>query len=345
MGKESEIVLSILVISHNQRNLLPRCLDSILGQKISVPFEIIVSDDRSNDGTWELIEEYVQKYPEIIKGVKCNSDECNPVNQSERCGWNKATVYKQAKGDFFVNIDADDYLKSDDIYQRQLELLLANPDCSLCQQRVWQVCDGQPIESGYAWPKHPKLNEGVILDAATIIQNDLLGLNQTYLIRRDKENNPAEKLGKWFNDTNITLYYLQLGKVIFLDRSDYVWVQYKRSISNSVRNWDRQVLYALLPLQHTLLFPQFSNLFPIQRNLTLAKLLKNSIFKRLEISDGMRNYCSEFEGFIFQYYGRGQKGLKSRIRVVKAYLQLRWIRKTNVLGQVQRDKLNALLIG
>lgn len=345
MDKGSEIVLSVLVISHNQRDLLPRCLDSILGQKISVPFEIIVSDDRSSDGTWELIEEYAHKYPEIVKGVKCNSDECSPVNRSERCGWNKATVYKHARGEFFVNIDADDYLKSDEIYQKQLDLLIANPDCALCQQRVWQVNDGQPLESGYAWPKHPILKDGVKLDAATVIQNDLQGLNPTYMIRRDKGNNPAEKLGKWFNDTNITLYYLQLGKVIFLDREDYVWVQYRSSISNSVINWDRQVLYALLPLQQTLLFPQFSNYFPIQRNLTLGKLLKNSIYKRLELSDGMRNYCSEFDGFIFQYFGRGQKGIKAKIRIVKAYLKFRRIRKTNVLTQVQRDELNTLLLG
>jgi glycosyltransferase involved in cell wall biosynthesis len=48
-------VLSILVITHNQRDLLKRCLDSVLGQKLNVPFEVIVSDDRSDDGTAEFM--------------------------------------------------------------------------------------------------------------------------------------------------------------------------------------------------------------------------------------------------------------------------------------------------
>ena len=46
-------VLSILLITHNQRELLQRCLDSVLAQELRVPFEIIVSDDRSTDGTRE----------------------------------------------------------------------------------------------------------------------------------------------------------------------------------------------------------------------------------------------------------------------------------------------------
>ncbi len=341
----SDIVLSVLVISHNQRDLLPRCLDSILAQKINVSYEIIISDDRSDDGTWELIEKYASEYPDVIRGVKCDSNECDPVNRSERCGWNKANAYKNARGTFFVNIDADDYLRSSDIYQKQVDLLIANPDCSMCQQLVWQIPDGQPLEKGFAWPKHQLLKNGVKLKASTIIQYDLQGLNQTYMIRRDKENNPAKRLGKWFNDTNITLYYLQLGDVVFLDRADYVWVQYNNSISNSVKNWDRILLYATLPLQHLLLFPQYSKYFFLQPNTGLSKILRESLYLKFDISNDMRNYLAEFDGFIFHYLVNGQKGIFSKIRVFRAYLLNRRIKKARNASSAQIEKLKELLIG
>ena len=341
---DSDIVLSVLVISHNQRHLISRCLNSILEQKLNVPYEVIVSDDRSTDGTWELIEEYAKKYSDIIRGVKCNSDECNPVNNSERCGWNKATAYKHSRGKFFVNVDADDYLKSDDIYQKQLDALMSNPDCSMCQQRIWQVNDGEPLELGYAWPNHQRLKDGAKLAVADIIQQDLQGLNPTYMIRKNNGENPAEKFGKWFNDTNITLYYLQFGNVIFIDRADYVWVQYHSSISNSVKGWDYQLLHALLPLQQALLIPSFKNYFLARYNRELAGLLKQSLLRRIHFDSGVIAYYAQLDGFIFRYYAKGQRGIGSRVRIARALLQYYKIQNHPTNSQKGTDKLYSLLI-
>ena len=45
------MLLSIVVISHNQREQLKRCIDSILAQKIPFEYEVLISDDASNDGS------------------------------------------------------------------------------------------------------------------------------------------------------------------------------------------------------------------------------------------------------------------------------------------------------
>lgn len=50
-------IISILIITHNQRYLLERCLDSVLNQKIDVPYEIIVSDDGADDGTKDYVQQ------------------------------------------------------------------------------------------------------------------------------------------------------------------------------------------------------------------------------------------------------------------------------------------------
>ena len=48
--------ISILILTHNQKCLLERCLDSILSQIINVPYEIIISDDGIDDGTREFVQ-------------------------------------------------------------------------------------------------------------------------------------------------------------------------------------------------------------------------------------------------------------------------------------------------
>lgn len=346
MDNRDHIVLSILVVSHNQCHLLPRCMDSILAQRLDVPYEVIVSDDRSTDGTWELIQRYQQRYPAIVRGVKCNSDECNPSNRSERCGWNKANAYRHARGDFFVNIDADDYLRSDDIYQLQLNALLANPDCSMCQQRAWQVQDGAPIESGFAWPNHPNFRDGLRLVPLDLITNGLRGLNPTYMIRRNPlGEDPVELYGKLFDDTIITYYHLQFGNVVFIDRADYVWVQYDGSISNSSMGMDKEVLYGLLPLQHALLVPKFKNLFITEPNRYLVHALKATLFRKIRLQQSTVRYLSQLKGFIFDYFSGGQKGIANRVRIALALVTYKRISKEGKVTHREKARLYNLLLG
>lgn len=155
IGKSSEnIVLSILIITHNQRDLLKRCLNSVFSQNLNSLFEIIVSDDRSDDGTTEYVEELqtqkksghktIQNLAEFVY-TRCNSNESNPITTSERCGWNKLNAWRYARGKYMVNIDADDYLLHDDIYQLQINQLEAHPECSIANNMFYKLMMEQTL--------------------------------------------------------------------------------------------------------------------------------------------------------------------------------------------------------
>ena len=265
------LALSILVITHNQKELLKRCLNSVLDQELRVSFEVIVSDDRSIDGTEDWIEEYrslieseqkVGKYPNLVelKYVHCNSDECDPKNVSERCGWNKLTVYSAARGKYFVNIDADDYLRSTDIYQKQLDMLEAHPECSMCMQDVWQVKDGDSDNYGKRWPSFGKLKDGQVVPAEKVI-TDYRALNQCYMIRRHPQDDMRALYGQYYDDTVITIHHLQYGPCVYLDRADYVWVQYGTSITKTLTGDDSLIEYGMLPFHHIKMIPAFKDVF------------------------------------------------------------------------------------
>ena len=55
--------LSIIIVSWNVKDDLLRCLSSLEENPLSVPFEQIVVDNNSSDGTLDAVE---QKYPEVI---------------------------------------------------------------------------------------------------------------------------------------------------------------------------------------------------------------------------------------------------------------------------------------
>lgn len=342
-------VLSILIITHNQRALLERCLGSVLSQSLSVPFEIIISDDRSKDGTKELVETIKNQYEGIkqnlliIKYVYCDSDECHPANTSERCGWNKLNAYLHAEGKYFVNIDADDFLRSDDIYQLQIDTLESHPECSMCMQRAYSLRDGDAIENGRAWPQSPLLKNGIVISDKVFIQNRLRGVNPTYMIRRHSEDDIKGLYGKWFDDTIITYHHLQYGPVIFIDRSDYVWVQYPSSISHDMTRDDRILLYGLLPLHHATMIPSFKYLFLQYGLFDLIHMFK-WIPRYPKLSKQYKDYWSAFDGFIYRYLTEKKHHPLSDIRYTITRYVLLIIKKARLKSHFSIDLIEFLLL-
>lgn len=319
------LVLSILVITHNQRELLKRCLDSVLGQKLNVPFEVIVSDDRSDDDTAEYISELqnqitngelqITNLTQLIY-TRCNSNDCQPANVSERCGWNKLNAYFHAQGEYFVNIDADDYLKSNDIYQAQLDMLDAHPECSMCMQDVWQVYEGEDLASGKSWPSYGRFEDGHILPRLTSI-SDCRALNQCYVIRRHPLDDMKSLYGKYFDDTIITFHHLQYGPVVFIKRADYVWVKYPTSITSTLTGDDDIATHALLPLHHVRFIPSLFDTFMedgIHSLVHLFKVLSSQQY-HMNLSDRTLNEYRATKGYIYRALCRPKPTLYDQIKL------------------------------
>lgn len=326
--------LAILVITHNQCDLLKRCLDSVLGQKLNVPYEVIVSDDRSVDGTAEFMAELqlqiksgkrvVPNLQELVY-TRCNSNDCDPKNVSERCGWNKLNVYNHARGKYFVNIDADDFLRSDDIYQAQLDMLETHPECSMCMQDVWQVNDGEPIEKGIRWPSYGKVENGRILLAEEIVTT-YRALNQCYMIRRHPEVDCALLFGKYFDDTIITQHHLQFGPCVYLDRADYAWIQYKTSITKTLCGDDNLVEYGLLFLHHIRFVPAFASEFMhegVKEFIHMLKVLAEKGY-RWQLTERTQASFRETPGRIYRVFSHPQSTFLDR-------LYLRYVRVVALL--------------
>lgn len=97
-----EIKISIMIPVYNTSQYLKKCLDSIINQSLK-EIEIICVNDGSTDNSLEILKEYEKKDSRIIVINKKNE------------GVNKArnAALKLAKGEYFLNIDSDDWIKQD----------------------------------------------------------------------------------------------------------------------------------------------------------------------------------------------------------------------------------------
>lgn len=125
-------LVSVLVTPYNQKDFIRQTLDSILMQRCTFDFEVVIGDDCSSDGTREICQEYAEKYPDQI--VLC-------LNKSNKGLLdNYFDVFLKARGTYIADCGGDDYWLTDSKLQNQVDLLENHPNVSLVAGN-WQLYD------------------------------------------------------------------------------------------------------------------------------------------------------------------------------------------------------------
>ena len=105
--------ISVIIPTFNRKKTLGRAIQSVSNQSLS-PFEILIIDDGSNDGT----KEWVKKSPQDIKYIYQN-------NQGVSSARNKGIKY--AYGDWIAFLDSDDEWLPNKLYE-QVKAIGSNPE-------------------------------------------------------------------------------------------------------------------------------------------------------------------------------------------------------------------------
>lgn len=95
-------MISIIIPVYNVELFIERCLSSVVNQS-QTPFEVLLIDDGSLDGSSRICEFYADKY-EFIKYFK---KENGGLSDARNYGIEKAT------GDYLLFLDSDDYIEID----------------------------------------------------------------------------------------------------------------------------------------------------------------------------------------------------------------------------------------
>lgn len=95
---------SVIVPVYNSYVYLQKCIDSIMKQT-EKDFELILINDCSPDNSQEIIDKYVNNYPDKIKCI------INEKNIGQGCSRVKALDI--ASGEYIFFVDSDDYISED----------------------------------------------------------------------------------------------------------------------------------------------------------------------------------------------------------------------------------------
>ena len=59
--------VSVLVITYQHATFLRDCLDGILAEQTDFPFEVVIGEDGSVDGTQDICVEYADAHPDVVR--------------------------------------------------------------------------------------------------------------------------------------------------------------------------------------------------------------------------------------------------------------------------------------
>ncbi len=136
-------LVSISVVTYNHEAFIKTCLDSILSQRTSFDFEILIGEDNSSDDTREICKEYSNQYPEKIKLFLHDRDNVIKINGRPTGRFNFMNNIKNARGKYIAICEGDDYWTDPYKLQKQIDYLDANPDVSICFHRVNLLKEGE----------------------------------------------------------------------------------------------------------------------------------------------------------------------------------------------------------
>lgn len=208
--------LAIHCITYNHEKYIAQALDSFVTQQTNFPFIIIVGDDASTDHTPQIIQQYVDRYPDLIK----------PIFQQKNVGVreNWIQVASEIKSEYVISCEGDDYFTNVSKLQKQVDFLDAHSDYSICFHPVRIFWEDGSKEDSFS-PSHQEIFNKIILDIDDLLVHNFMQTNSVmYRWRFNNENIrdvfPTDIMpGDWF----LHLLHAQIGKIGFLNEvmSDY----------------------------------------------------------------------------------------------------------------------------
>lgn len=137
-------MVSVAVTTYNMEQYVAEMLDSVLMQKTTFPFEIIISDDGSEDRTCEIVRIYQQKY-DNIRLISTGHIGKMP---------NFIRSLQESHGKYVALCDGDDYWLDKSKLQMQFDFMEAHPDFSACWTNSWVLDvekDERKIAKTHVW--------------------------------------------------------------------------------------------------------------------------------------------------------------------------------------------------
>lgn len=195
----NDILVSVAMITYKHQQFIAEAIESIVAQKASFRFQLIIGEDRSPDNTRQICEEYAAKYPDIVVLL--------PSDKNYGMIGNFTRTLAACKGKYIALCEGDDYWTDEHKLQRQVDFLEQHPDFSLCFSDIGTInADGS---------EHPRTFPEWTKDVVTIedvVRRGYVFIPTATLVFRNILPNPMPEFYHKVISGDIALHLMLLDK-------------------------------------------------------------------------------------------------------------------------------------
>jgi glycosyltransferase involved in cell wall biosynthesis len=218
-----DVLVSVRVITFNHEKFIRQCLDSIIAQKTSFNFEIVVGDDCSTDSTKDILLEYGVRYPSLIRNIFRGKNVGSNLNIH--------LTNMACSGKYIAWCDGDDYWIDENKMQLQFDFLETHPDFAICFHNAWKIDDNAPAKRKEF---NPRLPEFKVFQPEDIFKTWLIS-NSSVIYRNGiiTENCPPFIWNGTHGDLISFMFLSRKGKIGFINKLMSVYRIHGQSITKS----------------------------------------------------------------------------------------------------------------
>lgn len=116
-------ILTVVMLVYNKAAYLSDAIESVLGQKCTYTYKLLISDDCSSDNSLAIARSYQKRFP----------DKIDIIEHRTNCGViaNSIDAYQSITTKYISICDADDFYCSKHKLQRQISYMEQHPECSI----------------------------------------------------------------------------------------------------------------------------------------------------------------------------------------------------------------------
>ncbi|MBD1393298.1 glycosyltransferase family 2 protein [Mucilaginibacter glaciei] len=309
-------MVSVIIPNYNHAPYLNDRLNSVLAQTYQ-DFELIILDDCSTDGSFEIIRRYGNN-PKVSHIVVNSANSGGPFHQ-----WKKGIVL--AKGDYVWIAESDDWCEPT-LLETLVNALDANKNCVLAYVQTHTINDGNTILQTSAHNKLAELVPGKeyiksYLTASCSIWNaSMLVFRKRYFSNVSDRFTPFKMSGDW-------LFYIEMA------RQGDVFISGK--VLNYFRNHDKDVSGKMYSTGKNYLEEiEILKILANDGQISPADYKSNLLEKFVRYTVHKYKFTAAVKGRIEEaFYSNGTASYKNYLRVngTLKLLQIRAQRRLNML--------------
>ena len=264
--------VSVCVPTYNHEKYIRQTLDGVLMQQTDFEIEIVIGDDASKDNNQQIIQEYVDKYPNLFQAF-LHKENQGPKEPKEFGGRNNVLgLLKTCRGDYVALCEGDDFWTDPLKLQKQVDFMEKNKDYAICHHNMQVIYEDNSPE--HFFNEENQKSESSIVDiledrwfiatAATLYRNifrqqdfvewhsraaagdwalviQLAATGKIHYINEAMGVYRKHRGGLSNVQSSTNLYFLRNRQQMFSDINEWLNFKYNTTIQQTLISYEKQI--------------------------------------------------------------------------------------------------------